>query len=186
MEEFENLVQYKKEEDKKDTINSEYIENNINDLHQVLNEKELNEKKLYDEINNMKLLLEKNKIETSEVINNKNQEILKIKEEQNSQMQTFQELINCLEQASNQIQIKDKKIEELLSIIQNYKNNQNLFLSEIAEDENENLYESINGNNNNKNSNNSNNISEEEKKFMKIQINQLKEIIEQDKIYMEE
>ena len=123
MEEFENLVQYKKEEDKKDTINSEYIENNINDLHQVLNEKELNEKKLYDEINNMKLLLEKNKIETSEVINNKNQEILKLKQEQNSQMQTFQELINCLEQASNQIQTKDKKIEELLSIIQNYKNN---------------------------------------------------------------
>ena len=40
MEEFENLVQYKKEEDKKDTINSEYIENNINDLHEILNEKE--------------------------------------------------------------------------------------------------------------------------------------------------
>ena len=44
-------------------------------------------------------------------------------------------------------------------------------MSEIAEDENENLYESIN---NNRNSNNINNISEEENKFMKIQINQLK------------
>ena len=109
MDEFERLIQNKKEEDKKDTINSEYIENNINDLHQVLNEKELNEKKLNDEINDMKLILEKNKIETSEAINNKNQEILKIKQEQNSQMQTFQELINCLEQASNQIQ-KNRRI----------------------------------------------------------------------------
>ena len=123
MDEFEKLINIKREEDKKDTINSEYIENNINDLHQLLNEKELNEKKLNDEINNMKLILEKNKMEISEVINNKNEEILKIKQEQNNQIQTFQELINCLEQASNQIQTKDKKIEELLSIIQNNKDN---------------------------------------------------------------
>ena len=38
-------------------INNEYIENNINDLHEILNEKE-------------------------EIINNKNKEIIKIKEEQ--------------------------------------------------------------------------------------------------------
>ena len=123
MDEFEKLINIKREEDKKDTINSEYIESNINDLHQLLNEKELNEKKLNDEINNMKLILEKNKMEISELINNKNEEILKIKQEQNNQIQTFQELINCLEQASNQIQTKDKKIEELLSIIQSNKDN---------------------------------------------------------------
>ena len=42
-------------------INNEYIENNINDLHEILNEKE-------------------------EIINNKNKEIIKIKEEQNNQI----------------------------------------------------------------------------------------------------
>ena len=122
-EEFEQLIKNRKEEDKKDTINSEYIENNINDLHQVLNEKENNEKKMRDEINNLKLILEKNKVEISVIINKKNEEIVKIKEEQNNQMETFQELIDCLEQASNQIKIKEQKIEELLNIIENNKNN---------------------------------------------------------------
>ena len=37
-------------------------------------------------------------------------------------MQTFQELMFCIEQASNQIQAKDKKIEELLNIIKNNEN----------------------------------------------------------------
>ena len=115
MEEFENLIKEKNEENKKDTINSEYIENNINDFHQLLNEKDIREKELKEEINNLKLLLEKNKIEISEAINKKNNEILKIKEEQSNQIQTFQELMDCLEQASNQIQSKDKKIEELLN-----------------------------------------------------------------------
>ena len=44
---------------------------------------------------------------------------------QNNQMQTFQELINCIEQASNQIQLKDKKIEELLNIIRTKENIEN-------------------------------------------------------------
>ena len=34
-------------------------------------------------------------------------------------MKTFQELIECLEQASNQIEDKDNKIKELLNLIQN-------------------------------------------------------------------
>ena len=34
-------------------------------------------------------------------------------------MKTFQELIECLEQASNQIENKDNKIKELLNLIQN-------------------------------------------------------------------
>ena len=117
--EFEKLIKAKKDENNKDTINSEYIENNINELHQLLNEKEINEKNMKDKINNLELMLEKNKIELSEIINIKNEEILKIKEELNNQMQTFQELIDCIEQASNQIKQKDKKIEELLTIINN-------------------------------------------------------------------
>ena len=125
MEEFENLIKEKNEENKKDTINSEYIENNINDLHQLLNEKDIKEKQLKEEINNLKLLLEKNKIEISEIINKKNNEILKIKEEQTNQIQTFQELMDCLEQASTQIQSKEKKIEELLNTKNNKENEEN-------------------------------------------------------------
>ncbi len=49
--EIENIIKEKKEENKKDIINNEYIENNINDLHEILNEKE-------------------------EIINNKNKEII--------------------------------------------------------------------------------------------------------------
>ena len=125
MNELEQLIKSKKEEDNKDTINSEYIKNNIDDLHQLLNEKEMNEKKLKEEINNMKLIIEKNKMEISEIINSKNEEILNIKQEQNNQLQTFQELIDCLEQASNQIQIKDKKIQELLYELKENKNKKN-------------------------------------------------------------
>ena len=38
-------------------------------------------------------------------------------------MKTFQELIECLEQASNQIENKDNKIKELLNLIQNKEEN---------------------------------------------------------------
>ena len=75
-----------------------------------------------EEINRLKLILVKNNKETSDIINKKNNEIMKIKEEQKNQMQTFQELMFCIEQASNQIQTKDKKIEELLNIIKNNEN----------------------------------------------------------------
>ena len=121
-EELEKLILEQKQEEKKETINSEYLENNIDDFHQLLNEKEINEKKMKEEINRLKLILVKNNKETSDIINKKNNEIMKIKEEQNNQMQTFQELMFCIEQASNQIQTKDKKIEELLNIIKNNEN----------------------------------------------------------------
>ena len=121
-EELEKLILEQKQEEKKETINSEYLENNIDDFHQLLNEKEINEKKMKEEINRLKLILVKNNKETSDIINKKNDEIMKIKEEQNNQMQTFQELMFCIEQASNQIQTKDKKIEELLNIIKNNEN----------------------------------------------------------------
>ena len=130
MNEFEKLINARKEENKKDTINSEYIESNINDLHQLLNEKEINEKNMKDKINKLELILEKNKSELSEIINIKNEEILKIKNELNNQMQTFQELIDCIEQASDQIKQKDKKIEELLTIIKNKENEENQNIKE--------------------------------------------------------
>ena len=115
MAELEDTIIQSRKDEKKDTINSEYIENNINDIHELLNEKEIKEKNMNDEIYNLKLILEKNKLEYNEIINTKNIELKKILEEKNNFMQTFQELMNCLEQASLQIQEKDKKIEELLN-----------------------------------------------------------------------
>ena len=94
-----------------------------------------------EEINRLKLILVKNNKETSDIINKKNNEILKIKEDQNNQMQTFQELMFCIEQASNQIQIKDKKIEELLNII---KNNENKTEEKKIDNNNEELKRNIN------------------------------------------
>lgn len=125
IEELNNIISEKQNEEKKETINSEYLENNISEFHQILNEKETNEKILEEEIDKLKLIVIKSKKETYNTINKKNNEILKIKEDQNNQMQTFQELINCVEQASNQIQLKDKKIEELLNIIRTKENIEN-------------------------------------------------------------
>ena len=125
IEELNNLIIEQKKDEKKETINSEYLENNISDFHQLLNEKEINEKKMKEEIDKLKLILTKNNKEASNTINKKNNEILKIKEDQNDQIQTFQELIYCIEQASNQIQLKEKKIEELLNIIKKKEINDN-------------------------------------------------------------
>ena len=125
IEELNNIITEKQNEEKKETINSEYLENNISEFHQILNEKETNEKILEEEIDKLKLIVIKSKKETYNTINKKNNEIIKIKEDQNNQMQTFQELINCIEQASNQIQLKDKKIEELLNIIRTKENIEN-------------------------------------------------------------
>ena len=119
MEEFERLIKAKNEENKKETINSEYIENNINEFHTILNEKEINENKMKEEINKLKLIIEKNNIKITESDN---------------QMQILKELINCLEQASNQIQTKDKKIEELLSILDNNKKDE--IIKNITEEKN--------------------------------------------------
>ena len=69
MEEFEKLFIQKKKEEKEDKINSDYIKNNINDLHDLLNEKENNEKNLKTEIYSLKLLLEKKNFEFLDIIN---------------------------------------------------------------------------------------------------------------------
>ena len=125
MEELKNLITEQKKEVKRETINSEYLEHNIYDFHQLLNEKEINEKKMKEEIDKLKLNLIKNNMKTTEKIDKKNNEILKIKEDQDNQMETFQELIYCMEQASNQIKIKDEKIEKLLNIIRKNENDYN-------------------------------------------------------------
>ena len=41
MDEFEKLLEQKRKEDKEDKLNSEYVKNNINDLHELLNQKEI-------------------------------------------------------------------------------------------------------------------------------------------------
>jgi len=77
MAELEDTIIQSRKDEKKDTINSEYIENNINDIHELLNEKEIKEKNMNDEIYNLKLILEKNKLEYNEIINTKNIELKK-------------------------------------------------------------------------------------------------------------
>ena len=114
-----------------------------------------------EEINRLKLILVKNNKETSDIINKKNNEIMKIKEEQNNQMQTFQELMFCIEQASNQIQTKDKKIEELLNII---KNNENKTEEKKIDNNNEELKRNIN-------------ILKKENENLKKELNQREELI---------
>ena len=123
MDEFENVINQKRKGEKEDILNGEYIKNNLNDLHDLLNQKELNEKKLKNEIYSLKLLLEKKNSELSEIINQKNREIKKIKDEQNDQFKsTFEELTDCLDQAANQLISKDQKIEELMGILNNIQN----------------------------------------------------------------
>ena len=50
MDEFEKMLEQKRKEDKEDKLNSEYVKNNINDLHELLNQKEIDEKNLKNEI----------------------------------------------------------------------------------------------------------------------------------------
>ena len=115
---MKNYLYRKKKEEKEDKINSDYIKNNINDIHDLLNEKENNEKNLKTEIYSLKLLLEKKNFEFLDIINEKNREIEKIKNSDNDQnLSLFQELIICLDQVADQLDNKDKKIEELLNII---------------------------------------------------------------------
>ena len=123
MDEFENVINQKRKGEKEDILNGEYIKNNINDLHDLLNQKELNEKNLKNDIYSLKLLLEKKNNELTDLINQKNREIKKIKDEQNDQFKsTFEELTDCLDQAANQLTDKDQKIEELMRVINNFKN----------------------------------------------------------------
>ena len=72
IEELNNIITEKQNEEKKETINSEYLENNISEFHQILNEKETNEKILEEEIDKLKLILIKSNKETYNTINKKN------------------------------------------------------------------------------------------------------------------
>ena len=86
----------------KNKINKYYIENNIDDLHELLNEKELRENELLNEINSLKILLEK-----------KNKEYEEIKQNNDENIKTCKDLTECLDEAGNQIKNKDLIIEEL-------------------------------------------------------------------------
>ena len=96
-------------------INNCYAKNNINNLHNLLNEKEQNEKDLIKEMNSIKMIYERKIEELNDIINAKQKEILEIKENQNDNINTCHELTECLNEAGNQLQIKEKMIEELIS-----------------------------------------------------------------------
>ena len=83
-------------------LNNFYIKNNINDLHELLNEKENKEKELLNEINSLKILYEK-----------KNEELEEMKQNQDENIKTCQDLTDCLNEAGNQIKEKDMIIDEL-------------------------------------------------------------------------
>ena len=86
----------------KNKINKFYIENNIDDLHELLNEKENKEIELLNEINSLKILLEKK---------NKENEEIKLNNDEN--IKTCKDLTECLDEAGNQIKNKEMIIEEL-------------------------------------------------------------------------
>ena len=86
----------------KNKINKFYIENNIDDLHELLNEKENKEIELLNEINSLKILLEKK---------NKENEEIKLNNDEN--IKTCKDLTECLDEAGNQIKNKEIIIEEL-------------------------------------------------------------------------
>ena len=134
MEELEKLLNQKRKEDKEDKLNSEYVKNNLNDLHNLLNEKENNEKMLKNEIYSLKLLLERKNMELSDIINEKNREIKKIKDTEGTQSNSmWQELADCLDQTSDTLDNKDKKINELLNMINSTQNKNESYLREINE-----------------------------------------------------
>ena len=120
MEELKLLVDKNNDDELKDKINNFYIKNNINDLHYLLNEKENNEKELINEINSIKILYNNKMKELNDIINQKQLELKNIREKQKDNIKTCKELTDCLNEASNQIKIKEKIIEELI-----YKNNNN-------------------------------------------------------------
>ena len=86
----------------KNKINKFYIENNINDLHELLNEKEIRENELLNEINSLKIILEK-----------KNKEFDEMKQNHDENIKTCKDLTECLDEAGNQIKNKDLIINEL-------------------------------------------------------------------------
>ena len=94
----------------KNKINNFYINNNIDDLHELLNEKEKRENELLNEINTLKILYEK-----------KNKEFEEIQQSQEENIKTCQELTDCLNEAGNQIKQKEEIINDLKK--NNEKNN---------------------------------------------------------------
>jgi len=125
-------------------LNNFYIKNNINDLHELLNEKENKEKELLNEINSLKILYEK-----------KNEELEEMKQNQDENIKTCQDLTDCLNEAGNQIkeknmiidelknknEINDKDINDLKNVInklneekENDKNNNNEKMFKLKED----------------------------------------------------
>ena len=118
-------------------INNFYIKNNINDLHELLNEKESKEKELLNDLNSLKILLEE-----------KNKELEEIKINQNENIKTCEDLTECLNEAGNQIKNKEMIIEELKNKIEiNNKeiNDLNNIINELKEEEEKekNNYENI-------------------------------------------
>ncbi len=75
MNELEKLTNKKNIEQQEDKINSIYIKNNINDLHNLLNEKENKEKELVNEIEAIKVLSDQKVKELTDIINEKQKEI---------------------------------------------------------------------------------------------------------------
>ena len=118
-------------------INNFYIKNNINDLHELLNEKESKEKELLNDLNSLKILLEE-----------KNKELEEIKINQNENIKTCEDLTECLNEAGNQIKNKEMIIEELKNKIEiNNKeiNDLNNIINELKEEKEKekNNYENI-------------------------------------------
>ena len=130
-------------------INNFYIKNNINDLHELLNEKESKEKELLNDLNSLKILLEE-----------KNKELEEIKINQNENIKTCEDLTECLNEAGNQIKNKEMIIEELKNKIEiNNKeiNDLNNIINELKEEKEkeknnyENIIQELKGNINNLN-----------------------------------
>ena len=154
--EIDKLRNRIKDEEQEDKLNSFYIKNNMNDLHNLLNEKEDKEKELINELNSLKILFDKNNKELKDIINKKDKEIKELNEAQNENIKTCQELTDCLNEASNQLKNKEKIIEDLFN-----KNN-----------------------NNGKDINNLNNIIknlEKEKEIMKDNLNNIIDDLEKEK-----
>ena len=86
----------------KNKINKFYLQNNLDDLHELLNEKENKEAELINEINSLKIIIEKN-----------NKEFNEMKQSHDENMKTCKDLTECLDEAGNQIKNKDMTIDEL-------------------------------------------------------------------------
>ena len=138
-----------------DILNKIYIKNNINDLHELLNEKEAKESELINELNNIKIILEQKLKENEE-----------LKSNQEENIKTCQELTECLNEAGNQIKKKDDIINELNNKIKEDDKNNNELKIEIN-----NLKEEIN-----KNKNESNNEINKARNDLKEMNDKIKEV----------